>query len=75
MATDTPAEDLQKEQPAVGSPMLSLPPSTTLKPPEQPEAAPIEAPFSIFDRRQKWLIVTIVSTAATCELYLPTALS
>lgn len=26
-----------------------------------------EPPFSIFDRRQKWLIVGIVSTAATCE--------
>jgi len=26
-----------------------------------------EPPYSIFDRRQKWLIVALVSTAATCE--------
>ena len=28
---------------------------------------PIEEPYSIFDRRQKALIVLVVSTAATCE--------
>lgn len=26
-----------------------------------------EPPFSIFDKRQKWLIIIIVSTAATCK--------
>lgn len=26
-----------------------------------------DAPYSIFDRRQKWLIIIIASTAATCE--------
>lgn len=26
-----------------------------------------EPPYSIFDKRQKWLIVALVSTAATCE--------
>ncbi|ODM19950.1 hypothetical protein SI65_04936 [Aspergillus cristatus] len=30
-----------------------------------PTSAPAEPPFSIFDKRQKWLIVVIVSTAAT----------
>lgn len=29
--------------------------------------SPPEPPFSIFDRRQKWLLVVLVSTAATCE--------
>lgn len=28
-----------------------------------------EPPYSIFDKRQKWLIIIIVSTAATCTLY------
>ncbi|GKZ26484.1 hypothetical protein AbraIFM66951_005820 [Aspergillus brasiliensis] len=32
---------------------------------EQSLVVPTEPPFSIFDHRQKWLIVTIVSTAAT----------
>lgn len=27
-----------------------------------------EAPYTIFDKKQKWLIVFFVSTAATCEL-------
>ena len=71
MRTDKPIEELQKEQPPVDAPVISLPPSTvTIKPPEKPETATVEPPFSIFDRRQKWLIVTIVSTAATCKLYL-----
>lgn len=26
-----------------------------------------DPPYSIFDTRQKWLIIIIVSTAATCE--------
>lgn len=26
-----------------------------------------EPPYSIFDKRQKWLIIIIASTAATCE--------
>lgn len=26
-----------------------------------------DAPYSIFDKRQKWLIIAIVSTAATCK--------
>ncbi|OOQ89803.1 MFS multidrug transporter [Penicillium brasilianum] len=60
-----PAEELQKEQPPVDASVISLPPSTTIKPPERPETATLDTPFSIFDRRQKWHIVTIVSTAAT----------
>ncbi|KAF5857349.1 hypothetical protein ETB97_005928 [Aspergillus alliaceus] len=30
-----------------------------------PTDAPPEAPYSIFDKRQRWLIIAIVSTAAT----------
>lgn len=68
-----PAEELQNEQPPVDASVISLPPSsTTIKPPERPETATLDATFSIFDRRQKWLIVTIVSTAATCTFYLYT---
>lgn len=34
-----------------------------------PERDPTpEPPYSIFDHRQKWLIIILVSTAATCEL-------
>ncbi|OKL60919.1 hypothetical protein UA08_03184 [Talaromyces atroroseus] len=47
-------EEPQKERPCADASNTSLPPST-----------PPEAPFSIFDHRQKWLIVTIISTAAT----------
>jgi hypothetical protein len=38
--------------------------ATRAFPPEQ------EPPFSIFDKHQKWLIIAIVSTAATCT-FLP----
>lgn len=30
-------------------------------------AATPEPPYSIFDKRQKWLIIIVASTAATCE--------
>lgn len=33
----------------------------------QPPAAEVEPPYSIFDGRQKALIVLTVSTAATCK--------
>lgn len=35
---------------------------------EQLPVVTAEPPYSIFDKRQKWLIVIIVSTAATCKL-------
>ena len=38
---------------------------TTAPPPHQ--QVPAEQPYSIFDKRQKALIVFIVSVAATCE--------
>lgn len=39
-------------------------PETTNSPPTEPA---LQSPHSIFDKRQKSLIVLIVSTAATCE--------
>lgn len=33
-----------------------------------PAPTTTESPYSIFDKRQKWLIVVVVSIAATCEL-------
>lgn len=39
----------------------------TTSSPSAPPAAPEEEPYSIFDRRQKAVIVLIVSTAATCK--------
>lgn len=42
----------------------------TLVPPDTSiGVATPEPPYSIFDKRQKWLIIIIVSTAATCTLY------
>jgi hypothetical protein len=38
--------------------------ATTMK---SPESNTPEPPYSIFDKRQKWLIIIIVSTAATCR--------
>jgi hypothetical protein len=32
-----------------------------------PSSAATDEPYSIFDKRQKGLIILIVSTAATCE--------
>ncbi|KAL3464799.1 major facilitator superfamily domain-containing protein [Aspergillus heterothallicus] len=39
--------------------------SSSSSPNTNPEPVAAECPYSIFDKRQKWLIVTIVSTAAT----------
>ncbi|EPS29312.1 hypothetical protein PDE_04261 [Penicillium oxalicum 114-2] len=60
-----PVDESRKEQPPGGAPMTTALLSRSVEPPEQPETAASEPPFSIFDRRQKWLIVTIASTAAT----------
>ena len=40
--------------------------TSTVPPDSSPSSIP-EQPYSIFDKRQKALIVGIVSTAATCE--------
>lgn len=34
----------------------------------EPTATAPEPPYSIFDKKQKWLIIVIVSTAATCKI-------
>ena len=36
---------------------------------ESPETKTPDPPYSIFDKRQKWLIIIIVSTAATCKFF------
>lgn len=36
---------------------------------KSPETETPEPPYSIFDERQKWLIILIVSTAATCKSF------
>lgn len=36
---------------------------------KSPETKTPEPPCSIFDKRQKWLIIMIVSTAATCKSF------
>jgi hypothetical protein len=46
---------------------MSSPDSTTHTPTTTPTVATPDPPYSIFDKRQKWLIIIIVSTAATCE--------
>lgn len=38
---------------------------------KSPEPGINEPPYSIFDKKQKWLIIIIVSTAATCKLFWP----
>jgi hypothetical protein len=38
---------------------------------KSPENKTPEPPYSIFDKRQKWLIIIIVSTAATCKPFKP----
>lgn len=37
---------------------------------KSPASAP-EMPYSIFDKRQTWLIIALVSTAATCKFQQP----
>lgn len=44
---------------------------TVVTPPSAPAVtSSAEAPFAIFDRRQQWFIIAIVSTAATCRIQL-----
>ncbi|EAU35976.1 conserved hypothetical protein [Aspergillus terreus NIH2624] len=44
---------------------MSSPDSTTHTPTTTPTVVTPDPPYSIFDKRQKWLIIIIVSTAAT----------
>lgn len=52
----------------------SAEPQPFSNPSSPPQYVPEEDPYSIFDKRQKGLIVLIVSTAATCELTIPRAM-
>lgn len=53
-------KDGAEEQPTTTVTAAAHPPATVA-------ASPPELPFTVFDRRQQWLIIAIVSTAATCE--------
>lgn len=57
---------------------LKSAPSYTAPSPSPPSPPtldfPIEEPYSIFDKRQKALIVVIISTAATCTPFNPSSI-